>query len=506
MHRAQLLLFDLVLVAFATVCALVLRDNLEFSPVRFSALVPYLALTLLSAAVVFPLLGTSRTIWRFAAMPDYLRLLAATALIVLAAVAFSFGYNRLDGIARALPILQGLLILVVLVGTRVLMRLRHAARGKPSQLAVATSPLPGTETVLVVGLGRLTDLYLRSVAEFAPERVRIAGLLGRNPHQTGRFVHNKKVLGTPDQIGETLRDLEVHGVLIDRIVVTTAHSKLSETERLALLSVEKSSAIRVEFIAELMGLDAPSDAKARDGISPPHDDTAAFLIGEAELAALARRPYWLVKRASDVLGALVLLVLLAPVMLLAATLTAINVGVPVTFRQQRPGLGGRPFKLYKLRTMASAHDADGHPVPESMRLSIIGRFLRRTRLDELPQLVNILIGQMSFIGPRPLLSADQSAAYAARLLVRPGLTGWAQVKGGREVSAANKAALDVWYVKNASLALDLRIIAHTVHMLIFGDRANAAAIRQAWRDLQRAGICSSGEWATGQRRAGEPWA
>ena len=92
---------------------------------------------------------------------------------------------------------------------------------------------------------------------------------------------------------------------------------------------------------------------------------------------------------------------------------------------------------------------------------------------------------MSFIGPRPLLAADQATAYAARLLVRPGLTGWAQVKAGRDVSAANKAALDVWYVKNASLALDLAILAQTVRMLIDGERISASAIRQAWRDLPR---------------------
>jgi len=109
-------------------------------------------------------------------------------------------------------------------------------------------------------------------------------------------------------------------------------------------------------------------------------------------------------------------------------------------------------------------------------------------MDELPQLVNILRGEMSFVGPRPLLPADQAIAHAARLLVRPGLTGWAQVKAGREVSAANKAALDVWYVKNASLKLDVIIVAQTVRMLLLGERINYSAIRQAWTELHRAGI------------------
>jgi lipopolysaccharide/colanic/teichoic acid biosynthesis glycosyltransferase len=179
----------------------------------------------------------------------------------------------------------------------------------------------------------------------------------------------------------------------------------------------------------------------------------------------------------------------------------LDVGWPVVFWQQRPGLGGRQFRLYKLRTMVAAHDAEGRAVPERLRASRIGRALRRLRIDELPQVLNILVGEMSFIGPRPLLPADQSAAYAARLLVRPGLTGWAQVKAGRKVSPADKAALDVWYVKNASLTLDLAILVQTARMVIIGERINDVAIRHAWHDLQRAGICASNKWENEAARA-----
>ena len=126
--------------------------------------------------------------------------------------------------------------------------------------------------------------------------------------------------------------------------------------------------------------------------------------------------------------------------------------------------------------------------------SRIGRFLRRTRLDELPQLFNILAGQMSFVGPRPLLPVDQPAAYSARKFVRPGLTGWAQVNGGRSVSAADKAALDVWYIENASFALDFKIFARTLAVVLFGERSNAAMIGRAWSDLSVLGVC--------QRQAG----
>ena len=504
MHRLRLLLADLLLILVATLLALVVRDNFEPSAARAEALLPYLACTLAAAAVVFPALGVGRTIWRFTAMADYLQLLVGTCVSVLAALALGFGYNRLDGVARSLPLLQVMLMLFILVGARVYMRLRHAGRGIPAQLSTPRPAAQKPETVLVVGLSRLTELYLRCIAEFAPERVHVAGLLGRSAHHTGRLVHGQKVFGTPDQIEQTLRDLEVEGVFVDRIVVTTASDRLSDLERGALLAVERSSGIKLEFVAEQLGLDFSDDRASDDPSAAPEAEEVAFVIKDAELAALARRPYWRVKRALDMFGALVLLAGLSPVMLLATLLVAIDVGFPVRFWQLRPGLGGRPFKLCKLRTMSAAHDASGRKVPESERVSFIGRFLRRVRLDELPQLLNILSGEMSFIGPRPLLRADQSAAFAARLLVRPGLTGWAQVEGGRDISTANKAALDVWYVEHASLTLDWQIFLRTLRMVFRGERTNAASIRLAWRDLQRAGICVSSDWATGQRRvAGE---
>jgi lipopolysaccharide/colanic/teichoic acid biosynthesis glycosyltransferase len=121
-------------------------------------------------------------------------------------------------------------------------------------------------------------------------------------------------------------------------------------------------------------------------------------------------------------------------------------------------------------------------------MSKAGKFMRRTRLDELPQLINIIRGDMSFVGPRPLLPQDQPKACAARLLVRPGLTGWAQVIGGRDISPEDKAALDYWYVRKASLLLDLGIIARTVPIILFGERISESLIERARRELIESGI------------------
>jgi lipopolysaccharide/colanic/teichoic acid biosynthesis glycosyltransferase len=481
MRQVMLLVIDLFLIALATVLALVLRDDLGISAARFADFAPYLVFTLAAAVIVLPALGTSRAVWRFAAMADYMRLVASAVAVAVCAVALGFGFNRMDGIARSLPILQSLLVLFSLVGVRILMRLWHAARERPVQ-PEGPKWVSGCETVLVVGLDGLANLYMRSVAQFAPDRVRIAGLLDHNDRYIGRSVQGHPVVGSPEQISEVLRNLEVHGVLIDRIVVATAFEKLSMQAQDALLDIQKTTSISLAFLIEQMGLGLHTGgtAEADSSAASVTDNCAAFSIGADDLAVLTRRPHWRVRRALDFIAALGLLIVLAPLMLFVAILAAIDVGLPVTFCQQRPGLGGQPFKLHKIRTMAAAHDSRGRRVADEERTSGIGRFLRRTRLDELPQLLNILFGEMSFVGPRPLLPVDQPAAYAARILVRPGLTGWAQVKGGRAISAADKGALDVWYVRNASLALDFEIAWCTILMVIFGERVNATAIWRAW--------------------------
>jgi lipopolysaccharide/colanic/teichoic acid biosynthesis glycosyltransferase len=440
--------------------------------------------------IVLSAFQTSRSVWRFTTMADYLRILAAMLATVVIAVALGFGFNRMDGIARALPVIQGLLALFALVGVRILARLWHFKRERPIQLG-SPKGMGGHDSVLVVGLGRLTDLYLRSIVEFGQDRVRVAGLLGYCDRHIGCSVQEHPILGTPERIADVLRVLEVHGVLVDRIVVATAFERLSLPAQDALLGLERVSNIRLEFLIEQMGLQRGSCGAAEGNSSSA--DVMAFAFGAENLTALTRRPYWRVKRALDFIGALLLLIVLMPLMLATALLVAVDVQLPVTFWQQRPGLRGRPFKLYKFRTMAAAHDASGHRVPDYVRTSFIGRFLRRTRLDEFPQLLSIISGKMSFVGPRPLLQLDQPVAYAARLFVRPGLTGWAQTNGGREISAADKAALDIWYVRNASLTLDLGILARTVPMVIFGERVNMVAIQRAWEELALAGICTSRE-------------
>lgn len=177
----------------------------------------------------------------------------------------------------------------------------------------------------------------------------------------------------------------------------------------------------------------------------------------------------LIKRAVDRVAAGAALVALSPVIAATAAVIRVTMGSPVVFRQSRPGLHGRPFEVYKFRTMRDAVDRDGRPLPDHERLTSVGKFIRSTSLDELPQLWNVLRGDISLVGPRPLLMQylpRYSKEQARRHDVLPGITGWAQINGRNSLSWDEKFALDVWYVDNWSLLLDAKILFRTLSAVV----------------------------------------
>jgi len=183
----------------------------------------------------------------------------------------------------------------------------------------------------------------------------------------------------------------------------------------------------------------------------------------------------LVKKVLDRALAGLGLVLAAPIMATAAAVIATSMGRPVLFLQRRPGLHGRPFDVVKFRTMRETYDANGTPLPDAERLTPLGKFLRSTSIDELPQLWNVLRGDLSLVGPRPLLMQylpRYNREQARRHDVLPGLTGWAQIHGRNNVDWDARFALDVWYVDHWSLLLDLKILALTTLTLVRRDGIN----------------------------------
>ncbi|MDH4981077.1 sugar transferase [Hyphomicrobium sp. D-2] len=487
LYRPLILFIDLLAVAISTVMAFLVCSNMDFSIYATATIASYLAVSLAVSLPIFMVIGSYRYIWRFSALGDYLRIVGMTFIVVMLSAGITLWMQLWDGVPQSLPIIQFLLMTAVLVGLRVMRRLHHVRRR--SAIEASTVRRLDQASDLLVGTGPLTDLYLRALVQMSNRRDDVVGILGYGLRQEGRQIHSLPVLGRPEDVTEVVKDLGIQGIAVKRIIVLMRLEELSDLARKALGAVADESNVRVEFIAEKLGFTEFEGPGGEKSSSASTQGTTNNSIRAVE--GFNRRPYFVVKRLFDVMGALALSVVALPLALIIALSVALDVGLPVLFWQRRPGKNGRPFWLCKFRTMGRAYDPSGRKLGDEERVSFIGHFLRRTRLDEIPQLYNILIGDMSFVGPRPLLPIDQSPGYEARLLVRPGLTGLAQVAGGREISALDKAALDICYIRNASFTTDLKVVTRTVPLVLFGDRTNQEAISDAWRDIGPLSDCGS---------------
>lgn len=488
-QRCGRLTVDLVLLGVAAIVALALRENATLETDRLLAIAPYLAISTVVAIPISLALGLDRAFWRFSALSDFIKVLTWISITVLLATVSVFLLNRMEGVSRSVPILHALVAICLLVGTRVAVRARYLSRSRrpdPAQIARAGSAARD-DCVLIIGVNDLTWLFLRALSELDQDNVRVAGVISTTHQPKRQTVRGHLIYGPDEPLPEVIRTLEVHGVRVQRIIVTADPQTLPAAMSESLGAIAREGVIRVERLFDLIGLRSGGAARNAAASGPPAPVASAsapvlhrvWPPSSPDIVAIVSRPYWRLKRAGDLLVAAMLLLMVAPLFLAVACSVALWIGRPIMFWQDRPGRGGRRFRLYKFRTMGPAHGPDGRPIADESRLNRLGRFLRATRLDELPQLWNILKGDMSFVGPRPLLLADQVEGETMRLLVRPGLTGWAQVMGGRSVGPSDKMALDAWYVRHASLALDLKILLKTLPIVVGGERITAEALR-AW--------------------------
>lgn len=465
---------------------------------RMGQLAPYMITSAIVYVFVAMTLGVNRAVWRFTSLEDLGLIALAIGFTIIGSLGIGFVINRLDGVFRSLPILQGVIAVFASWLVRACFvlnwRLRNNRRRQRERKIEGT--LSWREHILVVGVNEVANLYIRSIHELAGKTADIIGLLSQEDRHIGRLIQQYKVLGRPIDVLGILAELRVHGVQVGRIVVTMPFGALSQASREALLEVERGGGVELVHLGELLGLQKTPprasrlDAPAGGSSSNSHSDAAILACDgrttrQSHPPALSapRTAYTYLKPLADGVGALLLALLLFPVVVIVSLLVLINDGTPLLFWQQRPGRHGEPIRVYKFRTMRRAHDADGTRVPDAERTSSIGRFLRRTRLDELPQLYHVIVGEMSFIGPRPLLAVDQDVEVPLRLAIRPGITGYAQVCGCNRLSIDEKMTLDAWYVENTSLTLDISILLKTFSVLLFGERRDEAAIARAaeWR-------------------------
>ena len=320
--------------------------------------------------------------------------------------------------------------------------------------------------VLVLGTGPEARLVEASIAAADMPNMTLVGFYALDKVETV-VVSPSRVIARSASLDDTVRQLGIH-----EIIVAVRQQRGGVLPLRALLDC-RLRGVQVTDLARFF--------ERVHGLVPIESLKVSWLIyGEGYRQNVVRA---IIKRVFDVLVSAVLLVLTAPVMILAAVMVAIESGGPVIYRQARVGLGGQIFTVLKFRSMALDAEKDGKAtwaVANDARITRVGRLLRRTRIDELPQLINVIRGEMSFVGPRPerpefvAMLTEQIPFYAVRNSVKPGLTGWAQVRysyGATIEQSVKKLEYDLYYVKNHSLLLDLVILLETVRVVLLGEGA-----------------------------------
>jgi lipopolysaccharide/colanic/teichoic acid biosynthesis glycosyltransferase len=389
---------------------------------------------------------------RYFSVHEALDIAEAVLFAELMTFAALFTLTHLDGIPRSMPLIHGLLLAGGLLAARVVVRIMASEDNEAPDYHARR------ERIILIGANRFASSFIQLLKAYAPQQQRVIAVLDQDAGMVGRAVSGVQVLGAPHELEAIVGEFAIHGIGTDRIVIAGEADFLSAPVLHEVERICRKRQIELTFLPRMIGISErrPSDAPAI--ISERVESGPSFALS----------PFFRLKRWIDIVGSLALIVLFFPFLVLAGVLVLLDVGPPIFFWQERLGWKGRSFLIYKFRTLRAPFDSTGNPTLGSRQPSAVGRFLRATRLDELPQLLNVLFGEMSLIGPRPLLPEDQPANTSIRLSVRPGISGWAQINGAKLVTKEEKEKLDEWYVRNASLWLDLRIVMMTVKVILRG--------------------------------------
>jgi lipopolysaccharide/colanic/teichoic acid biosynthesis glycosyltransferase len=452
LRKVNLSVWDAGWLLASPVLALYLRDAEIVSHPEWDVVGPYWVVTATFSLVGLLIFRIPDEIPYHLAVRDTLDVARAVLFAELATCVALFLLTRLEGIPRSTLIIHGLLLAAGLVGRRALLGIWH------SKAPVHDRDHSESGHTIVIGANRFASYFIRLLNAYTPGRPRVIAVLDQNPGAIGRSIAGARIVGIPQHLGAVIDEFVIHGIRTDQVIVAGEAELLSRDVMLQIQRVCDSRRIELEFLPRMIGLRSDADSVAAVSNMP-----------------LTLPSFFWFKRSIDILASLALIVLLSPLLTAVALLVLADLGAPILFWQKRLGKNGRPFNIYKFRTLRPPFDVQGNPVPENTRLSTVGRLLRITRADELPQLLNVLKGDMSMIGPRPLLPEDQPSNTEVRFLVRPGITGWAQVNGGKLVSKEGKQKLDEWYIRNASLALDVRIVVMTLQILLKSDDLEALA-------------------------------
>jgi lipopolysaccharide/colanic/teichoic acid biosynthesis glycosyltransferase len=477
---------DLLWAALAPLIAIMLRNDFALSPDEVDGTIVYVATSFAVALIIFPLFSMRLDIWEYTTPADLARVAIAVAVSVMLVTFLVFAINRSYGVARSVPFLHFMILLLPLLTARIGYRVFHRDfQDRNVRIRLNRLGHRDREHVLVFGVNRVAEFYANAVSELSNGNVEIVGIVSNDERRHGRRLRSHPVLGHAKHLPHFMQEFAVRGIDVDKVVVCSKWDDIPFGTQTILRKIERDG-VKIEFLDEILRF-----VKHGSDLSPADNDEVVTFAGQTTGQAQTKEiqlklpAYFRLKRAIDLFVASTLALCSLPVMMLVGAINRTTIGTPVLFWQRRPGRHGINFYVYKFRTMLAPYDNDGNRVPDEARQTTWTRLIRRTRLDELPQLYNIVIGEMSIIGPRPLLPCDQPTSTTARLAIAPGVTGWAQVNGGDLVTPDEKLALDLFYIRNASLWLDLRIILKTLWTVKNGDVRNESAIAAALEEFQK---------------------
>jgi lipopolysaccharide/colanic/teichoic acid biosynthesis glycosyltransferase len=447
--------FDTVWALLTPLLALWIRGAPVLSASDWPEALIYCALSFTAAIVAFLMFRVRDGMTPMFAVQDAIGVVKAVLVSEFVTCLVLFTATRLDGVPRTTPLIHALLLIAGMIIARAWRRMMSA---EIAPLALPASSTEGdAEHIVVIGSNQLSSLYIEFLRAYAPERHRVIAILDDNPDMAGRSIGGVRILGPTLDLIPVIEEFKEHGIGTDRIIVGGDREFLTAETRADIHRLCAEDDMTLDFVPELLGLGAASAARSpKPAIAAP----AVYPVSG----------YFRIKRAVDLVLVSILIVMLLPLFIAVSLVVLLDVGSPILFWQRRVGMNGRPFQIHKFRTMKPAFDWRGMPIGYTERMSWVGKLLRKLRLDELPQLLNVLVGDMSLIGPRPLLPQDQPADPDLRLSVRPGITGLAQVCGGTLLSAAEKNEFDEWYIHHAGLRLDLGILARTFRVVLTGER------------------------------------
>jgi lipopolysaccharide/colanic/teichoic acid biosynthesis glycosyltransferase len=448
--RWGLSVLDMGWAAAVPLVALVIRD----APILYYSnfdLGRFWLISFAACLVAFAAFRLHQQLPRYFGIKDALAIAKATVFAEFIIFFAMFFMTRLDGVPRSTLVIHALLISGGLILSRLLIRLIRTDSTIQSEAGAADA-----EHIVLIGANGISAAFVRLLDSIAPGKRHVVAVLDDSPRLKGRSMAGIAVAGSIGHLASLIDEFKVHGVRIDRVLVAGSQESLPALTMEAVRSICADEELALDFLPDLFGM----GSRQEPAMSKPSPEA---------VPNFAPSTYFRFKRGVDIVLAASMMLLFAPVFLTVVILAYLDVGAPVVFWQRRLGCKGQPFRLRKIRTLRAPYDARGRALPNEERLSAFGRFLRRSHLDELPQLLNVLVGDMSLIGPRPLLPRDQPEDPTVRLMVRPGISGWAQVNGGALLTAAEKDVFDEWYVRNATLQVDLRIMRMSLSAAFTGD-------------------------------------